>query len=71
METIILLGLLGAGAYHMNDAPQEEQLSVHCCSSEQGASNNQGLDQLDWSKAGNFRVTSTYNKVTWIVATAD
>ena len=30
---------------------------------------SEGLDKLDWSKAGNFRVTSSTNNVTWVMYT--
>ena len=30
---------------------------------------NEGLDKLDWSKAGNFRVTSSTNDITWVMYT--
>ena len=30
---------------------------------------DEGIEQIDWSKAGNFRTTSTENDVKWVIVT--
>jgi len=30
---------------------------------------DEGIEQIDWSKAGNFRTTSTENNVKWVIVT--
>jgi len=71
METLLLLGALAYGThYYMNkdtdvaDADAKVKTSVG-----EVFHTSEGLDKLDWSKAGNFRVTSSTNNVTWVMYT--
>lgn len=69
MEAILLLGALAYGThYYMNkdtdDADAKEEIVVG-----EVFHTSEGLDKLDWSKAGNFRVTSSTNNVTWVMYT--
>ena len=71
MEALLLLGALAYGAHHyankdtdVADADAEVKTSVG-----EVFHTSEGLDKLDWSKAGNFRVTSSTNNVTWVMYT--
>ena len=69
METLLLLGALAYGThYYMNKdtdvADAKDEIVVG-----EVFHTNEGLDKLDWSKAGNFRVTSSTNDITWVMYT--
>ena len=64
MEAILLIGALAYGMhhYHQNENQQDTIMDVG-----QKVVFNEGLEEIDWSKAGNFRVSSTENNVKWVV----
>jgi len=61
MEALLILGALAYGMHHYHKTPTEEpsQTTVF----------DEGLDSIDWTKAGNFRTESSTNNVEWIVIT--
>ena len=66
MEALLVLGALADGMHHINkqDEPEVTSLTV------QGeVIFNEGIEEIDWSKAGNFRTASTENSVQWVIIT--
>ena len=61
METLLVLGALAYGMHYVNKQyePEETEVTV------------QKLEDIDWSKAGNFRTASTENNVQWIIITEE
>ena len=59
METLLVLGALAYGMHHINKQyePEETEVAV------------QKLEDIDWSKAGNFRTASTQNNIQWVIIT--
>ena len=69
METLLLLGALAYGThYYMNKDTDVADAKAEIVVGEVFHT-NEGLDKLDWSKAGNFRVTSSTNDITWVMYT--
>ena len=73
MEILAIIAALGAGAHYLNkeDVPDN---AIHSSQTTQEISNfgtnDVSLAQIDWSKAGNFRVgDSSENGVQWIFIT--
>tara|TARA_R100000995_G_scaffold68434_1_gene37102 strand:+ start:2170 stop:2376 length:207 start_codon:yes stop_codon:yes gene_type:complete len=64
MEAILLFGALAYGMhhYHQYETQQDTIIDVG-----QKVVFNDGLEEIDWSKAGNFRVSSTKNDVKWVI----
>ena len=61
MEALLILGQLAYGMHHYHKTPIEEpsQTTVF----------DEGLDEIDWTKVGNFRTESSENNVEWIIIT--
>tara|TARA_R100000742_G_C4265018_1_gene82985 strand:+ start:222 stop:401 length:180 start_codon:yes stop_codon:yes gene_type:complete len=58
METLLVLGALAYGMHYANKQYEPEETV-------------QKLEDIDWSKAGNFRTASTENNVQWIIITEE
>jgi len=74
MEALLIIGALAAGAHYMNkqDDPVVDNTDTTATNLPVGDYYfDEGLNNLDWSKAGNFRVTSTENNVTWVMVTGE
>ena len=63
MEALLVLGALAYGMHHINKQDEPE-------ATVQGeVIFNEGIEEIDWSKAGNFRTVSTENNVQWVMIT--
>lgn len=63
MEALLVLGALAYGMHHINKQDEPE-------ATVQGeVIFNEGIEEIDWSKAGNFRTVSTDNNVQWVIIT--
>ena len=63
MEALLILGALTYGVHNMNKQDEPE-------ATVQGeVIFNEGIEEIDWSKAGNFRTASTENNVQWVIIT--
>ena len=73
MEALLIIGALAAGAHYMNqDEPTVEQTAqVQNLPQTTEFIFNEGLENLDWSRAGNFTVTSTSTQVKWVMITGN
>ena len=73
MEILAIIAALGAGAYYLNkdDVPDNVVSSVQTTQEIANfGTNDTSLAQIDWSKAGNFRVgDSSENGVQWVFIT--
>ena len=73
MEVIAIIAALAAGAHYLNKEDVPDNV-VHSSQSTQEianfGTNDVSLAQIDWSKAGNFRVgNSSENGVQWVFIT--
>ena len=66
MEAILLFGALAYGMHQFHHADNQQSTIIE---SNQKVVFSEGLEEIDWSKAGNFRMASTKNNVKWIVIT--
>tara|TARA_R100000458_G_scaffold59925_1_gene72782 strand:+ start:1978 stop:2184 length:207 start_codon:yes stop_codon:yes gene_type:complete len=66
METIILLSALVHGIYHIEKSKEPPEASSV---QQEKLIYNEGIEEIDWSKAGNFRTASTENNVQWVIIT--
>jgi len=73
MEILAIIAALGVGAHYLNKEDVPDNV-VHSSQTTQEISNfgtnDTSLAQIDWSKAGNFRVgDSSENGVQWVFIT--
>tara|TARA_R100000742_G_C4264124_1_gene82005 strand:- start:899 stop:1105 length:207 start_codon:yes stop_codon:yes gene_type:complete len=66
METLIILSALIHGIHHiekskepLEESPVQQEKLIF----------NEGIEEIDWYKAGNFRTASTENNVQWVIIT--
>ena len=64
MEAILLFGALSYVMHHYHQYENQQDTIIDVG---QKVVFNEGLEEIDWSKAGNFRVSSTDNNVKWVV----
>ena len=64
MEAILLIGALAYGMHQYHQYENEQDIIIDVG---EKVVFNEGLEKIDWSKAGNFRVSSTKNNVEWVV----
>ena len=73
MEVLAIIAALAAGAHYLNKEDVSDDV-VHSSQTTQESANfgtnDVSLAQIDWSKAGNFRVgDSSENGVQWVFIT--
>jgi|TARA_R110000782_G_scaffold257536_1_gene346824 hypothetical protein len=66
MEALLIIGALAYGMHHYHQAEDQQDPTIEVG---QKVVFNEGLEEIDWSKAGNFRMVSTQNDVKWVVIT--
>ena len=66
MEAILVIGALAYGMHHFHHEENQQSTIIE---SNQKVVFSEGLEEIDWSKAGNFRMASTQNNVKWVVIT--
>ena len=65
MESLLILGALAYGMHHYNKTDDVELME----DKQINYAFDEGIHRIDWSKAGNFRTTSTENNVKWVIVT--
>jgi len=65
MEALLILGALAYGMHHYNKTDDVELME----DKQINYAFDEGIHRIDWSKAGNFRTTSTENNVKWVIVT--
>lgn len=68
MEALLILGALASGV-HMYKHMEEEKAHMH--ETKNVSYIHEGISDIDWSKAGNFRIVSTDNDIKWVMLTED
>ena len=74
MEALLIIGALAAGAHYMNQDTTvvEQTASVENLPKTTEFIFNEGLENLDWSRAGNFTtVASESTHVKWVMITGN
>lgn len=66
MEALLILGAIASGIHIYEHSKENKEIVLETTKE---VIYNGGLDSLDWSKAGNFRTTSTENDVQWVIIT--
>ena len=65
MESLLILGALAYGIHHYSKTDDVELME----DKQINYAFDEGIHRIDWSKAGNFRPTSTENNVKWVIVT--
>ena len=65
MESLLILGALAYGIHHYSKTDDVELME----DKQINYAFDEGIQRIDWSKAGNFRTTSTENNVKWVIVT--
>ena len=65
MESLFILGALAYGIHHYSKTDDVELME----DKQINYAFDEGIHRIDWSKAGNFRTTSTENNVKWVIVT--
>ena len=63
MESLLILGALAYGIHHYSKTDDVELME----DKQINYAFDEGIHRIDWSKAGNFRTTSTENNVKWVI----